>query len=90
MSNFNEMSANTKNKAKKLYNQGKEESESLAQQITEGSTNLYEKGKRKVTDLENRIDEYTEELTTKVQEKPLTSLLIAAGVGFLLSHLLKK
>jgi len=90
MSNLNEMSEDAKNKAKELYNEGKNKTESLAHQFTEGATNLYEEGKRKVNDLDDSIYEYTEELTKKVKEKPLTSLLIAGGIGYLLSHLLKK
>jgi ElaB/YqjD/DUF883 family membrane-anchored ribosome-binding protein len=43
-----------------------------------------------VNDVQDHTKEYTDELIKKVREKPLASLLIAAGVGFLLSSLLKK
>lgn len=90
MSNFNDMSDDAKNKAKKLYKEGIDTAESVAHQITEGAANLYEEGKRKVNDLDDCICEYTDELINKVKEKPLTSLLIAGGIGYLLSHLFKK
>lgn len=40
--------------------------------------------------ISDAVKEYSDELLKKVQENPLTSVLIAAGVGFLLSTLLKK
>jgi ElaB/YqjD/DUF883 family membrane-anchored ribosome-binding protein len=51
---------------------------------------LYDEGLHKVNDVQDHTKEYTDELIKKVREKPLASLLIAAGVGFLLSSLLKK
>ncbi len=51
---------------------------------------LYEDGLKKVSNAEDNIKEYSDELLVKVKENPLTSVLIAAGVGFLLSSLLKK
>lgn len=51
---------------------------------------LYEEGVHKATDVEESIKEYSENLLKKVQENPLTSVLIAGGIGFLLSRLLKK
>lgn len=59
-------------------------------EIGDDAKKLYEKGKRKVTNLDNSLCECGGELAKKVKEKPLTSLLIAAGIGFLLSHLFKK
>lgn len=86
MSNFNDMSEDAKNKANELYDKGKEKAELFADE----ATHLYEEGKRKVTDLEESVCQHTDELISKVKENPLTSLLIAGGIGYLLSHLLKK
>lgn len=86
MSNFKERSDD----AKKIVHKGKDKAESLAHQFTEGTANLYEEGKRKVCDVEESISEHTDVLISKVKEKPITSLLIAGGIGFLLFHLLKK
>lgn len=69
--------------ANQLLNEGKK----LAQEI-------YHQGLHKITEAtdnaEGNIKEYSDALLKKVQEKPLASVLIAAGVGFLLSSLFKK
>ena len=51
---------------------------------------MYEEGKDKVHIAQQTAKEYTDEVLLKVQQNPLTSVLIAAGVGFLLSSLLRK
>ncbi|AHE65601.1 DUF883 family protein [Legionella oakridgensis] len=59
------------------------ESRKLAQEI-------YEEGLHKVEDAQKNIKEYSDELLEKVRKNPLASVLIAAGVGFLLSSILRK
>ncbi|MBI2785312.1 MAG: hypothetical protein HYX60_02975 [Legionella longbeachae] len=51
---------------------------------------LYEEGVHKVNEAEENIKEYSDLVIKKVQENPLTSVLIAGGIGFLLSKLMKK
>lgn len=51
---------------------------------------LYEEGLNKVNEAEDSVKKYSDELLRKVQENPLTSVLIAGGIGFLLSKILKK
>ncbi|MBA2648924.1 MAG: hypothetical protein H0U75_04850 [Legionella sp.] len=51
---------------------------------------LYEQGVDKINTAEGQIKDYSEELSKKVQQSPLGSILIAAGVGFILSTLLTK
>jgi len=51
---------------------------------------LYEDGVDKLTDAQQNVKEYSDELLKKVHENPLTSLLIAGGIGFLLSTFLRK
>ncbi|GGI87050.1 DUF883 family protein [Legionella impletisoli] len=51
---------------------------------------LYEEGVNKVNDAQQQAKEYSDELAEKVKKNPMTSVLIAAGVGFLLSSLLRK
>lgn len=51
---------------------------------------LYENGMHKLDKAEDQVKEYSDELLNKVQRHPLTSVLIAAGVGFLLSTFFKK
>ena len=51
---------------------------------------LYKEGLNKVDEAEDNVKEYSDNLLRKVQENPLAAVVIAAGVGFLLSALLKK
>ncbi len=51
---------------------------------------LYEEGLDKVSDAQLEAQEYSDKLLRKVKENPLSSILIAGGIGFLLSMLLKK
>lgn len=51
---------------------------------------LYEDGCHKVCEAQDSVKEYSDELVKKVKENPLASILIAGGVGFLLSALLRK
>jgi ElaB/YqjD/DUF883 family membrane-anchored ribosome-binding protein len=51
---------------------------------------MREEGLNKVGEAEENMKEYSDQLLRKVQENPLTSVLIAGGIGFLLSTLLKK
>lgn len=54
------------------------------------ASELYQEGLDKVTEAEDHVKKYSDELLKKVQENPLSSLLIAGGIGFLLSKLIKK
>jgi ElaB/YqjD/DUF883 family membrane-anchored ribosome-binding protein len=69
--------------------------------LSDAASDLLNDGKRFVNELHNEalntakkaedsVKEYSDQLLKKVQENPLASVLIAAGVGFLLSSLLKK
>ena len=51
---------------------------------------FYEGGKHKACEIEENIKDGTDRLVKKIQENPLASVLIAGGVGFLLSKILKK
>ena len=51
---------------------------------------IYEEGLNRITEAEQQIKDYSEQLINKIQEKPLTSILIAGGIGFLLSKLIRK
>lgn len=50
---------------------------------------VYVDGLNKVSEAEDQMKEYSDILLKKVQENPLTSVLIAGGIGFLLSKILK-
>lgn len=51
---------------------------------------LYAEGVNKVNDAEESMKDYSDELLKKVQKNPLASVLIAGGIGFLLSALFRK
>lgn len=51
---------------------------------------LCEEGVTAVKHIENSAEGHAGELLQKVRDNPLASLLIATGVGFVLSKLLKK
>lgn len=46
---------------------------------------LYHDGIHKVSDMQESIKGYSDEVAHKVHAKPLMSLLIAGGIGFILS-----
>ncbi len=50
----------------------------------------FEEGKKKISELETEIQVCANKLVRKVQRRPLSALLIAGGVGFILSSLLRK
>lgn len=61
--------------------------------LTEGkkyANELYEEGLDKMNSTERDIEKYSEELINKVRENPLKAVLIAGGIGFLVSALLRK
>lgn len=51
---------------------------------------LYEEGCHKVEEAQETVKHYSDDMIQKVRERPLTALLIASGIGFLLSSFLKK
>lgn len=50
----------------------------------------YEDGLTKLNGAEKQIQTYSKKTAKKVQENPMTSLLIAGGIGFILSRLFMK
>lgn len=50
---------------------------------------LYEEGLYKINEVEDNMKEHSEQLIKKIKQNPLSSVLIAGGIGFLLSKLLK-
>ncbi|MDI9819509.1 MULTISPECIES: hypothetical protein [unclassified Legionella] len=51
---------------------------------------LYEQGRDRVYEAQNNLKGYSNEVATKVQQHPLTSLLVAGGIGFLLSAIFRR
>ena len=51
---------------------------------------LYEDGLKKVDEVQHHVQAHSEELLNHVRAHPLKAILIAGGVGMLLSALLRK
>ena len=54
------------------------------------ASELYQEGRHKFNQAEAELKEYSDVLLLNVKKNPLASVLIAAGVGFLISTILKK
>lgn len=67
-----------------------EQAEALYEHVKGKANEMYEEGKKTVCDAHESIKDCTDNLVKHVREKPLSSLLIAGGIGFILSSLLKK
>ncbi|MDI1353091.1 MAG: hypothetical protein PSV35_10070 [bacterium] len=79
-----------KDRASSTYENVRDNAEHLAHQAKNTASELYNEGRRKVTDVCDATCEHTENLAITIRNKPLTSVLVAAGVGFILSQLFKK
>ena len=95
MKSFNEK------KASQLYEKGKEESSNLyqdakdqvsnaADQIKSTASNIYKQGVNKVQDMEGTMSDYSDELIRSIKRKPLMSVCIAGGIGYLLAKFFSK
>ena len=51
---------------------------------------LYEEGRHSIDHVQQSIKCYSDDVVHKVHAKPITSLLIAAGIGYILSSLLNR
>jgi len=51
---------------------------------------IYEEGRNQVSGVEDNVKEYSDQILRSVQQNPLTSILVAGGIGFLLSTLIRK
>ncbi|WP_131783337.1 hypothetical protein [Legionella gresilensis] len=51
---------------------------------------LYEEGRHRVNEMQDSIRVYSDELIKQVHTRPMTTLLIAAGVGFILASFIRR
>ena len=51
---------------------------------------IYEDGRHRVHDAQQHAKEYSDEAVEVVRKNPMTSVLVAAGIGFLLHAILRK
>jgi len=105
MNDFNENAREIKNKTRTLYNtakkktseayyETKDKAEDLTDQLKQTASDVYQSGREKVNQrvnqIEGSIQEQADLVLQSVREKPLTSVLIAAGIGFILAKLINK
>ncbi|MDI9818179.1 MULTISPECIES: hypothetical protein [unclassified Legionella] len=60
------------------------------QQMKQSTGELLEEGKKILLEAQDTFKEYSDELAKNVKKNPLTSVLIAGGIGFILSSLFRK
>ncbi len=87
---MNKRTSEMKNKVNEFSANAQEKAESITEQVKDSMSDMYEESKKQFNNMEEYVEEYADELLQKVKENPLTSLLIAGGIGFLISRLLKK
>lgn len=83
---MNDKSSDFKNNVDQLTDQG----ETILEHAKHKFSDVYESSKDKFKDLEGCIEEYSEDFVDLVKEHPISSILIAGGIGFLIGHILKK
>ena len=79
----------TVDQAQNLYEQGVEKAGAAYEQVKESVSDLLDESKKKISEVQGSLHEYSDELTAFVRTKPLTSILIAGGVGFIIAKLFK-
>lgn len=77
-------------KIKKEAEESLEHADALYKHVKEKANEFYEESKKTVCHAQDSVKECTDNLVQHVKEKPLTSLLIAGCIGFIISSLLKK
>lgn len=64
--------------------------DALYHHVKDRASEFYEEGRKTAHHAQDNLKIQRDNLVKHVQEKPLTSVLIAAGIGFILSSFLKK
>ncbi|MCL9685690.1 hypothetical protein [Legionella maioricensis] len=100
MSDFDKNAKEIKNKTAELYDTAKEKAakayketqpkiDALGTQISDTASDLYETGKEKIYQAEDYIEDSITTLSKSIRKQPLTSVLIAAGIGYLFAKFIK-
>lgn len=67
----------------------KESTEDTLEKVKDKSEYLSDSVKKQACDVQKNLECNYEELVSQIKEKPIKSVLIAAGVGYLISKFLK-
>lgn len=100
MSDFNENAKEIKRKASELYSTAKEKAanayyetkpkaDELAEQVSNTASDLYQSGKEGLGQAEGYIEESVASMAHSIRKQPITSVLIAAGIGYLFAKFIK-
>jgi ElaB/YqjD/DUF883 family membrane-anchored ribosome-binding protein len=100
MKDFNDNAKEIKKKAGELYNAAKEnaanayyetkpKADELAEQVSNTASDLYESGKQGLDQAEGYIEESVAIMSQSIRKQPITSMLLAAGIGYLFAKLTK-
>ena len=77
-------------KIKKEKDETLEHAEALYRHVKNKANALYDDSIHSVHDAQEHLKQQRDNLAQHVREKPLTSLLIAGGIGFIISAILRK
>lgn len=76
--------------ASQLQSLGEQSVRTAKRAATEKAEQLRAKGEEAISDLRENAGELEEQLVARVREKPITSLAMAAGVGYLLALMMRR
>lgn len=77
-------------KVNEAIEKGEEKTQDFYQQAKVAAGEIYQEGRKIVNETKDYLHTNSDEIINAVREKPLSALLIASGVGFILYNLLKK
>lgn len=78
-----------KDKITDTYNETKDKADEMVDQISSTASDLYESGQEHIIQVEEYLEECVSSVAKSVRAKPLTSLMIAGGIGYLIGKLSK-
>ncbi len=78
------------NKIEDTIDKDKDVVENIVDEVKERINNLYEGSKQKIYEVEDKIQDYSDELVVMVKNRPINTLLIIGGVSLILLGLFKK
>jgi len=81
--NLRDTAAEVKDNLRDIGTQVRDQATQQYEQMRDQASEYYEEGRRRAMEMEQSLEQY-------VQEKPIQSLLIAAGVGMLLGMIWKR
>lgn len=90
MSEFNKTNLNNNSKINSTVNDIKDDGKVLKEDSEKLAGEIYNEGVNYIDATKDSLKNYSDELLVKIKQKPITSVAVAAGVGFLISLILRK